>query len=65
MEAFKYQLSGTLDRGDGEADLSFDPPPCPEHCGGDLYRDGAIWRCSDASYNTCAGAWDDEGEELT
>jgi hypothetical protein len=51
---------------DGEPDLEWEPPPCPERCGGDAHqtrtatiREGEVWRCSD-----CDGAWDGCGDEL-
>jgi hypothetical protein len=65
--------TGTLDRGDGEADLEYDPPQCPDRklrgkqCGGDAYYgnteniddpDGLI-RCSD-----CDGVWDRHGDPI-
>ena len=72
---FKYMdqggWTGTLDRGNGEADLQYDPPPCPDRklhggsCGGDAYYgntqniddpEGLI-RCSD-----CDGTWNIKGE---
>ena len=66
--------SGTLDRGDGEADLEYDPPQCPDrsqgfsNCGGDAYMAPAshhksvedqVWLCSD-----CSGRWDGYGDAL-
>ena len=64
-------LSGTYDRGDGEADLEWTPPRCPdrelwgEDCGGDAYSHKSLAdptgliRCSD-----CDGLWDSEGEPI-
>lgn len=64
MVYLQNKLSGTMDRGDGEADLEMDPPCCPENCGGDAYRakphdDPELerWKCSD-----CDGEWNRYGE---
>lgn len=54
---FKSIWAGTMDRGDGEADLSEDPVPCLFKCGGDTYcYSEDEWRCSD-----CDAAWHNDG----